>query len=156
MPSPNDSDTKSVPAGTTAKRRTLSRRLAEAASSKSAYWYRVGNLMIEWGLKGPEAKTLIEQDGNVVHWSSRYLRAIRRTVNSVMESGVSDQLAMQCPFQFVKDVMRHYRTETIEEEQAKLLIARRSKHVGPPRGMQITDVRTRESVKDVIQHLDLN
>lgn len=158
MPNHSESSESSgaVPAGTrtNVEKRRLSRRLAEAAKSPAGYWYRVGTMMMKWNLTGPEAKKTLERDGNVVHWRTEYLRAMRRTAESVVSSGVSDQRASQCPFQFMKDVMRHYRNDKITEEEASILINRRCRHIGPARGLSLNSIRSEHEVRQVLKSID--
>lgn len=159
MPSPSESKRdnlpETVPAGTDGTnlgKRMLSRELAEAAREKDRYWYHVGQIMARWEVKGPQAKKLIEKDGHVLHWDTNYLRAMRRTVETVVGSDVEDRRASQCPFAFVRHVMRHLRTGAIEEQEARLAISRRSRHIGTPNKSPFSDIVSKDGIRELIHH----
>jgi len=156
MSNPNESSESSsaVPAGTDVEKRMLSRDLAEAAQKKNRFWYSIGWTMMRRGLDGPTAKELVERDGNFVHWTARYLRSMRRTVETIINSSVSDDKAAQCPFRFACDVMRHFRTRTINQEEAALLIERRSRHIGIPKDLPFNDVESKISIRDLVNRFD--
>lgn len=160
MPSPNASSNESksgsepteeqFPAGTDAEQRILSRSLSNAAHDKNKYWYRMGRIMVQEDIGGPEAKKLIERDGSVVHWSDQHLRSIRRTAREVIQSDIDSSSAAKCPFRFASDVLRHVRTGEIEASDANKLLKRRSRHIGTSGHMPFTGVRQKESVHELL------
>jgi hypothetical protein len=103
--------------------------------------------MVRSDLSAADAKTLVESDGNVVHWSRDYFGMMRLSADTVLHSSISDENAMQTSFSIARYVLRHFRTGTIDLEEAELIFRRQSRHIGSSGGLSCEDVDSKEDIR---------